>query len=197
MHFFSQTTRSLVESDDSSVARRRRRRSSRKPFAYSLVCVVVLISADNYSSLYIFFRQPLSAARALRYPLNALRTRALLSSRCTHLRCHFRRRQGTTPRRPVSNKYIHTGRVTEARSPSGERPTIARTPFAQCDGGTATTADDISSFTATPWLVRLRKGASSLGLLKRPSARRGPGIVSVDRNVRSKCRCSCVLQFTS
>lgn len=34
-------------------------------------------------------------------------------------------------------------------------------------------------------------------LLKRPSARRGPGIVSVDRNVRSKCRCSCVLQFTS
>lgn len=35
------------------------------------------------------------------------------------------------------------------------------------------------------------------GLLKRPSARRGPGIVSVDRNVRSKCRCSCVLQFTS
>lgn len=40
-------------------------------------------------------------------------------------------------------------------------------------------------------------GASSLSLLKRPSARRGPGIVSVDRNVRSKCRCSCVLQFTS
>jgi hypothetical protein len=40
-------------------------------------------------------------------------------------------------------------------------------------------------------------GASSVLLLKRPSARRGPGIVSVDRNVRSKCRCSCVLQFTS
>lgn len=34
-------------------------------------------------------------------------------------------------------------------------------------------------------------------MLKRPSARRGPGLVSVDRNVRSKCRCSCVLQFTS
>lgn len=34
-------------------------------------------------------------------------------------------------------------------------------------------------------------------VFKRPSARRGPGIVSVDRNVRSKCRCSCVLQFTS
>ena len=33
-------------------------------------------------------------------------------------------------------------------------------------------------------------------LRERPSARRGPGIVSVDRNVRSKCRCSCVLQFT-
>lgn len=40
-------------------------------------------------------------------------------------------------------------------------------------------------------------GASSISILKRPSARRGPGIVSVDRNVRSKCRCSCVLQFTS
>lgn len=39
-------------------------------------------------------------------------------------------------------------------------------------------------------------GASSLWVRKRPSARRGPGIVSVDRNVRSKCRCSCVLQFT-
>lgn len=47
--------------------------------------------------------------------------------------------------------------------------------------------------------ARARYGAraSSLWLLKRPSARRGPGIVSVDRNVRSKCRCSCVLQFTS
>ena len=31
---------------------------------------------------------------------------------------------------------------------------------------------------------------------ERPSARRGPGVVSVDRNVRSKCRYSCVLQFT-
>lgn len=44
---------------------------------------------------------------------------------------------------------------------------------------------------------QVRRRASSLWLLKRPSARRGPGIVSVDRNVRSKCRCSCVLQFTS
>lgn len=44
---------------------------------------------------------------------------------------------------------------------------------------------------------RANAGASSLWVLKRPSARRGPGIVSVDRNVRSKCRCSCVLQFTS
>lgn len=39
---------------------------------------------------------------------------------------------------------------------------------------------------------------SSLVLfVERPSARRGPGDISVDRNVRSKCRCSCVLQFTS
>lgn len=49
-------------------------------------------------------------------------------------------------------------------------------------------------------LVRARPRdarASSFVIVKRPSARRGPGIVSVDRNVRSKCRCSCVLQFTS
>ena len=31
---------------------------------------------------------------------------------------------------------------------------------------------------------------------EQPSARRGLGIVSMDRNVRSKYRCSCVLQFT-
>lgn len=43
-----------------------------------------------------------------------------------------------------------------------------------------------------------RRGTQAVcRVLKRPSARRGPGIVSVDRNVRSKCRCSCVLQFTS
>ena len=46
-------------------------------------------------------------------------------------------------------------------------------------------------------VVETTRGASSFCVLKRPSARRGPGIVSVDRNVRSKCRCSCVLQFTS
>lgn len=45
---------------------------------------------------------------------------------------------------------------------------------------------------------RTRGTTSSLiCIYKRPSARRGPGIKSVDRNVRSKCRCSCVLQFTS
>lgn len=156
-------------------------------------------------SLSYIFRQPLSAARALRYPLNALRTRAAsLLPFITPLAADTfgvisDDAKGAPPASSTRSPIIHTGRVTEARgaSPSGERPTIARTPFAQCDGGTATTADDISSFTATPWLVRLRKGASSLGLLKRPSARRGPGIVSVDRNVRSKCRCSCVLQFTS
>lgn len=155
-------------------------------------------------SIYIF-RQPLSAARAASLSFKRfLRTRALLSSLyITPLAARTPSVSFQTTRQGARlvdpSPIIHTGRVTEARvSPSGERPTIARTPFAQCDGGTATTADDISSFTATPWLVRLlRKGASSLGLLKRPSARRGPGIVSVDRNVRSKCRCSCVLQFTS
>lgn len=32
--------------------------------------------------------------------------------------------------------------------------------------------------------------------VKRPSDRRGPWMESQGRNVRSKCRCSCVLQFT-
>lgn len=41
------------------------------------------------------------------------------------------------------------------------------------------------------------KRSSLVLFVERPSARRGPGIGSVDRNVRSKCRCSCVLQFTS
>lgn len=66
--------------------------------------------------------------------------------------------------------------------------------------------NSLSSFRTTP---RERDGSlgersgfrsvkSSLVLfVERPSARRGPGIESVDRNVRSKCRCSCVLQFTS
>lgn len=38
--------------------------------------------------------------------------------------------------------------------------------------------------------------AAQSWILKRPSARSGPGTVSEDRNVRSKCRCSSVLQFT-
>lgn len=47
-------------------------------------------------------------------------------------------------------------------------------------------------------LMKIARHASSLVVfIKRPSARRGPGDDSVDRNVRSKCRCSCVLQFTS
>lgn len=46
--------------------------------------------------------------------------------------------------------------------------------------------------------AKKKKKKNSLVLfVERPSARRGPGIGSVDRNVRSKCRCSCVLQFTS
>ena len=83
----------------------------------------------------------------------------------------------------VADRFIHdsrgfgfgVSRLARALFVAGERPTIARTRA--------------RLFTA--------RGASSLCLLKRPSARRGPGIVSVDRNVRSKCRCSCVLQFTS
>lgn len=83
-----------------------------------------------------------------------------------------RRRQTGRGEVRVSTRYLSLSPRTLTALPlfRGEHPTIARTP---------------------------RGGASSLSLLKRPSARRGPGIVSVDRNVRSKCRCSCVLQFTS
>ena len=96
------------------------------------------------------------------------------------LRCHFRRRQDL--RRPS---------VMRRRITSGERPTIARTPIVSAHRAQAT---------RSIWRAGGRaalSGASSFEVLKRPSARRGPGIVSVDRNVRSKCRCSCVLQFTS
>lgn len=79
-------------------------------------------------------------------------------------------------RRPPPPKHTTCVRSCVVAQP-GERPTIARTPASRCDH-------------------RLLS-ASSISILKRPSARRGPGIVSVDRNVRSKCRCSCVLQFTS
>lgn len=71
---------------------------------------------------------------------------------------------------------------------------------ARIRGGLAASRARSSRANVQRSLVRarqVRRRASSLRSLKRPSARRGPGIVSVDRNVRSKCRCSCVLQFTS
>lgn len=95
-------------------------------------------------------------------------------------RCHFGRRQG--PRQPV---------FVRRHSTSGERPTIARTPMCTARTGHRRRSSLDASWPCAP------SGASSFVVLKRPSARRGPGIVSVDRNVRSKCRCSCVLQFTS
>lgn len=89
--------------------------------------------------------------------------------------CHFRRRPGRRDRRlSATREFVRVSR-TQPRRASNVARTRARVSLAR----------DTSS------------GASSFGVLKRPSARRGPGIVSVDRNVRSKCRCSCVLQFTS
>ena len=117
----------------------------------------------------------------------------------------------TTPRGTARARASCThGAVTV----SGERPTIARTPrsylprpypYTRVRQGTATRAKTIRQARAS-WPVSDAQSVHEpsgvrrkqfRGVLKRPSARRGPGIVSVDRNVRSKCRCSCVLQFTS
>lgn len=97
---------------------------------------------------------------------------------------HLRRRRGGVPARCKRNSsLLHAG--------VGPFPTLRRgisTPFRR-------TSNARSYAVGRAGARRWRKQFP--GLLKRPSARRGPGIVSVDRNVRSKCRCSCVLQFTS
>lgn len=89
--------------------------------SHILSCVVVLISADN--SLIYFSTASERRPRALRYPLNALRTRALLSSLYkTPLAADTfgvisdDAKGRPPPRRPVFSPIIHTGRVTEARA---------------------------------------------------------------------------------
>lgn len=98
---------------------------------------------------------------------------------------------------------VHLGRRPVRRETAGLSPPpsswIGSSTIRRGFGGAASRARS-SRANVQRSLVRarqVRRRASSLWLLKRPSARRGPGIVSVDRNVRSKCRCSCVLQFTS
>lgn len=68
---------------------------------------------------------------------------------------------------------------------------LARTP-----GVTDTLRFEICDDARARARTRPRRTQAVFVIRKRPSARRGPGIVSVDRNVRSNCRCSCVLQFT-
>lgn len=91
------------------------------------------------------------------------------------------------PRTEGARRATLSREEVSQHAPRGERPTIARTAYTRA----------LLRFGAA--VAREARGvcASSVLVLKRPSARRGPGIVSVDRNVRSKCRCSCVLQFTS
>lgn len=97
---------------------------------------------------------------------------------------------------------VHLGRRPGRRETAGLSSSLVVDRFihdSPRDSGAASRARS-SRANVQRSLVRarqVRRRASSLWLLKRPSARRGPGIVSVDRNVRSKCRCSCVLQFTS
>ena len=87
------------------------------------------------------------------------------------------------PRREETRVSLNLRRLSlTAPAHLGERSTIARTPRRIPRAQKRATTQRAQA----AWFV-----------VKRPSARRGPGIVSVDRNVRSKCRCSCVLQFTS
>jgi len=122
----------------------------------------------------LFFRGHRVSGRALAYLLNACNALSFLI---------------------VSFQTTAKGAPTRfgRHNTSGERPTIARTPSLYAQVHSAQRRASVGA----SWPCGAHRGASSLGVLKRPSARRGPGIVSVDRNVRSKCRCSCVLQFTS
>lgn len=107
--------------------------------------------------------------------------------------CHFRRRPGRRDRLPA---LLPLG-GGDNFSPGEENHTL-REEEREFSLARATSASVQRRSYARACLSRdTSSGASSFGVLKRPSARRGPGIVSVDRNVRSKCRCSCVLQFTS
>lgn len=107
--------------------------------------------------------------------------------------CHFRRRPG---RRDRLSALLPLG-GGDNFSPGEENHTL-REEEREFSLARATSASVQRRSYARACLSRdTSSGASSFGVLKRPSARRGPGIVSVDRNVRSKCRCSCVLQFTS
>lgn len=114
------------------------------------------------------------------------------------------RRRRETALTPLSGRPPRSFRTTPRAARDGGPLLLPRRGsvhprFAEDSGGRASRARS-SRANVQRSLVRarqVRRRASSLWLLKRPSARRGPGIVSVDRNVRSKCRCSCVLQFTS
>ena len=107
---------------------------------------------------------------------------------CVKLQSEVSARPSTTPkafciRSYVAQRSLGGSRVvtflrpTHKRSFNERRREIQETPSRHLRGNE----------TQTQAVFRLRE---------RPSARRGPGIVSVDRNVRSKSRCSCVLQFT-
>ena len=100
----------------------------------------------------------------------------------------------STPRRKMrSNRLGNTQESLCGALFSGSllRPTMRSRSqrFVSSDAGSFRSQRTLSTSLAAKQAVWLYN--------KRPSARRGPGIVSVDRNVRSKCRCSCVLQFTS
>lgn len=102
---------------------------------------------------------------------------------------------------PVVLLIVHLGRRPRRRETAGLSSSLRRGSvhprFARIRGASRARSSRANVQRSLVRARQVRRRASSLWLLKRPSARRGPGIVSVDRNVRSKCRCSCVLQFTS
>lgn len=93
----------------------------------------------------------------------------------TRLACHFERRRGETD----NTTHTCVCAVVVSRSSANAQLSLVRH-----------IASDTHGVAPARWTQAV------FVLRKRPSARRGPGIVSVDRNVRSNCRCSCVLQFT-
>lgn len=121
-------------------------------------------------------------ARATRARARAHTVLPILSFLSFRLRSfHLRRRRGVECPLPDRRRALRAaGRARLRRGIS--------TPFRRTSN---VRSYAVGRAGARPWRKQFT------GLLKRPSARRGPGIVSVDRNVRSKCRCSCVLQFTS
>lgn len=110
--------------------------------------------------------------------LDTPRFRASRGAKAVNRRQQTQRRCADQP-----SRRSHSQRCVDRSSSTG-----GGAPFRRRGGGRGRTNRDApSSRTQT---------TVAFSFSNRPSARRGPGTESMDRNVRSKCRCSCILQFT-